>query len=678
MYFFNLVNASARTRAGFLGILGLALPLAAPAADLSSPSQVAVNSAIATQLISFHRDFSGGAHTNGAWFGGASIALAVASHAGNTTADARLLEQIRHTLTAGNEPTANGGYPAQHERHVTGMFVIVKNTARIWDQLTALEKTRIDLIMKATLVANAFTTSDANPFIKAGTQQYSLDADNNLNRSWNPNYREGMIGGVLTGMAYFGGPAPAQAILSSYDHAAFVAELASANLPNIRETFNWKAANPSSKAPSGSQIEAAVENYKYYGSTLTDYMKIYDALVGDTYGRRVNAGLNNGAGIGGAGKIVSGADTLPNKGVSGMLKEFDAVDANGARSSFVYAFDGYRPHMTNQLALIAGGFWPKGSAIANQAVALMNVGNTDLWYKAEKGYIGYAKGKAQATVDYPSYSASRGFAYNRSLWDDVLRPYHDLPGGTDPDPNPDPPTFAAGARITNPATAPLRASASESTTLVDTLPAASFGTVLAGPTDAGGTEWWQVDFDKGHTGWIDGAAIAAAPATEYLVSGSGWKNRPISSQTDSFTVTFNMRPSMAGIDAITGLSTSGASAYSNLAVAIRFAPTGVLDARNGGSYQAVNTLAYQAGVTYRVAVTVNVATRTYSATATPPGGSPTTIANNYAFRTEQSSASSITNLAVFAQTGSHTTSAITLQGAGDLPSAPTGLRVIAK
>jgi hypothetical protein len=679
MYFFNFTNSKLRPFPGLLGILGWVATLVSHAADLPGPSQAAVNAAISTQFISFDRDFSGGAHTNGAWFGGASITLAVASHAGNTSADARLLGQIRHTLTPGNEPTSNGGYPAQHERHATGMFVIVKHTPRIWDQLTAAEKARIDLIMKATLVANAFTTSDNNPFIKAGTQQYSLDADSNLNRGWNPNYREGMIGGVLTGLAYFGGPTATQAILASYDHAGFVAELTSNNLPNIRETFNWKTANPTSKAPSGSQIESAIENYKYFSSTLTDYMKIYQALVSDTYGRKVNAGLNNGAGIGGAGKIVSGAETLPNKGVDGMLKEFDAVDANGARSSFVYAFDGYRPHLTNQLALIVAGFWPKGSAIANQAVALMNVGNTDLWYKAEKGYIGYAKGKAQATVDYPSYSASRGFVYNRSLWDDVLRPYHDLPGGTgpDPDPDPDPPAFAAGARITNAAAAPLRASASESSALVGTLPAASFGTVLAGPTVAGGIEWWQAYFDNGLSGWIAGTAIAAAPPSEYLITGSGWQNRSIPSQNGTFTVTFNMRPSAAGIDAITGLSTSSASAYSNLAVAIRCAPTGVFDARNGGSYQAANTLTYQAGVTYRVSVTVNVAARTYSATVTPPGGGPVTIANNYAFRSEQASASSIANLAVFAQTGSHTTSAITVQAAGGPPSAPTGLRVVA-
>ncbi|QJE96181.1 hypothetical protein [Luteolibacter luteus] len=655
-------------------LAGICAVYSLSAAELPGPSQAAVDAAIAAPLISFNRSFSGGAHTNGAFFGGASIALAVAAHGGNTSADGRLLEQIRWTLTAGKEPTANGGYPAQHERHATGMFVIVKNTPRIWNQLTATEKTRIDLIMKATLVANAFTTSDNNPYVKANTQEYALDGDDNLNRDWNPNYREGMIGGVLTGMAYFG-TANAKTILADYNHASFVAELNANDLPNIYETFNWKTANPTSKAPSGSTIEAAVDSYKYYGNSLDSYLKIYEALLKDTYGQKVNAGLNDGAGIGGAGKIVSGADTLPNKGVTGMLKEFDSSDANGKRSSFIYAFDGYRPHMTNQLSLIVAGYWDPSSTTAILAVSRMNIGNTDLWYKAEKGYIGYAKGKAQALVDYPSYGGSRGFAYNRSLWDDVLKPFHGLPGGSEPPP--DPPAFSGGARIEITAATNVRAEASANAPLVSNAADGAFGSIMSGPTSADGIEWWQVYFDNGATGWIDGADFAGAPASEYMATtGAAWLNKAIAAQTGTFTISFNMRPSATNIDAFTGLSSTSASAFGGVAAVVRFAPTGVVDARNGGSYQAANELPYQAGVVYKVQMTINVAARTYSATVTPPGSAAVVIANNYAFRSEQASATSLANIAAYAQVGSHVTSAIVLQGGGMPPSAPTGLRVI--
>ena len=414
-------------RSGLPAMLGICLTLPVTAADLASPSAAAVDAAIATPMIRFNRTISGGAHTNGAFFGGASIALAVASYSGNTKSDSRLLQQIRYILTPGNEPTSNGGYPAQHERHATGMFVIAKNTPRIWNQLTAAEKTKIDLIMKATFIASAFTTSDNNPWVKSGSQQYTLDADSNVNRGWNPNYREGMLGGVLVGMVYFGGNTAASAILQNYNHSQFLGELSANNLPNIYETFNWKAANPSSAAPSATTIQNAIKGYAFLGIPLSDHARLYEALATFCYEGIVSAGLNNGTGINGAGVIASGAAGLPNKGVKGMLKEFDGSDANGPRSSIIYAYDGYRPHLTNQLCLIVSGYWPKGTAIETSTLALVRIGVTDLWYKAEKGYIGYAKGKSQGLADYNGFGSSRGYVYNRSLWDDVLKPYFDTP-----------------------------------------------------------------------------------------------------------------------------------------------------------------------------------------------------------------------------------------------------------
>ncbi|MDP3848981.1 MAG: hypothetical protein Q8Q59_00645 [Luteolibacter sp.] len=651
----------------FLGIAALLPVPAARATELASPSAAAVNASISAPFIRFHRNISGGAHTNGAWNGGASITLAVASHAGNTAADSRLLGQIRYTLIAGNEPTSNGGYPAQHEKQVTAMFVIVKNTPHIWSQLSATEKTRIDLIMKATFIASVFTTGDNNPYIKAGTQQYALDGDSNLNRDWNPNYREGMIGGVLVGVAYFGGGSAANAFLTSYSHSQFVADLTANNLPNIHETFNWKAANPSSSAPSGSVIDPAVRTYRYYGYALADFMHIYEELANDTYQGTVNAGLNNGAGINGAGKIVSGAATLPNPGALGMLKEFETGDGGGPRSSLLYAYDGYRPHMSNQLALIVSGLWPKGSAITHAAVARQKIGNIDLWYKAEKGYIGYSKGVSEGEASYATSGTNYGFVYNRSLWEEVLKPYHD---GADPDPG-----FAVGSRIETGSSAQVHISASAAALLNGLLPAGSCGTILEGPVTAGGIIWWRAVFDVGAIGWIRTEDFTAAPAAESFTAtaGSAWRNLALSPQTGTFVISFNMSCGATGMDGVAGLSATSASAYSDLAVALRFATTGVIDARNGGSYQAAGVLNYAAGVIYRVMLTVNPGYRTYSATVTPAGGSPVVIASSYAFRTEQASVASLANLAALANGGSLTVSGIRFGAQGGPPSTPTGV-----
>lgn len=426
-----------RVHATTFGIIAMAVvafhPAVSNAAVVNSPSQAAVDAAKTVTLIRYQKGINSNSYTNGAWFGGASIVLATASHAGNTSADARLLEQIRHLTSGANAICANGGYPAQHERHATGMFAIAKHTPRIWNQLTAAEKSKIDLQMKAALVASAFTTSDTNPFIVAGSTQYTLDGDSNLGRDWNPNYREGMVGGVLVGMVYFGGPAATNTILNTYSHASFVAELAVAGLTNTHLTFNWKSANPSSPAPSGGQIENAVRNYRYKTKGLTDYMGIYTLLVNDTYGKSVSSGLNGGEGFNGAGKIASGAANLPNPGAVGMLKEFDSNDAKGPRSSILYCYDGYRPHQTNQLVLVIGGYWPKGKPETLQAVARIKVGNTDLWYKMNAGYIDYHGGQARGTLDLAYFNNGHGFNYVRSLWEDVLLPYHDSAKETDSD-----------------------------------------------------------------------------------------------------------------------------------------------------------------------------------------------------------------------------------------------------
>jgi hypothetical protein len=333
---------------------------------------------------------------------------------------------MRYTLVGGNEITANGGYPAQHDRHITAMYTVAKLTPRIWNQLGEEEQRKIDLLMTAALVSCAFTTSDNNPFVLARTQQYALDSDNNLNRDWNPNFREGMVGGLLVGVVYFGGPGKAHAVLDSYDHAKFVDEVAKAGLSNIHETFTWKANHAESNAPTGEMIEKAIRNFRYKEMPLQDYMKIYWYLTMDTYGKTVNCGLKSGEGVAlpdgtKAGMLLAGCDQLPNKGKIGMLKEFDSMDANGPRSSTSYSYDGFRCNLVNHYVLLAGGYWQDG-ALAKECLSRMEVGISDLWFKLDHGYSNYAKGRKQG--DLSSKSTRHGVEFTRPLWEQIVRPYH--------------------------------------------------------------------------------------------------------------------------------------------------------------------------------------------------------------------------------------------------------------
>jgi hypothetical protein len=307
----------------------------------------------------FNRDFKGGAHTDAGDNGGSPMILALAAWQGNDSADARFLEQIRSgVIAAKSSPSANGGYPAQHELQVTAALAVARMTPHLWNQFTPEEQAKIALVMKAALVASAFTTSDLSGVPKP----VAIDGDTNLNRGWNPNYREGMFGGLIAASAFFGGPAEANRILDSYNHADFVAQLKAAGLTNTYESFNMKAAHPESKAPDGPTITAGIRNYRYEKKPLDDLMGLYYKLTTCTYGAKVSAGLNGGKGFGdtGGGRLASGADELPNKGKTGMLAELDSRDAGGPRSSLGYAFTGLRPNLLTHLVLLVGGYWKPG------------------------------------------------------------------------------------------------------------------------------------------------------------------------------------------------------------------------------------------------------------------------------------------------------------------------------
>jgi uncharacterized protein YjdB len=137
------------------------------------------------------------------------------------------------------------------------------------------------------------------------------------------------------------------------------------------------------------------------------------------------------------------------------------------------------------------------------------------------------------------------------------------------------------------------------------------------------------------------------------VSSTVWANTSFGAQAGSFTAVFDVIPNAAGMDGLTALSAGSASRNSDMAVTVRFNAEGEIDARNGGSYSAANAITYTAGTRYHFRLVVDVASHSYSVYVTPAGGSELTIGTGFAFRTEQSTVTSLANLAVQANSGTH-------------------------
>jgi hypothetical protein len=133
--------------------------------------------------------------------------------------------------------------------------------------------------------------------------------------------------------------------------------------------------------------------------------------------------------------------------------------------------------------------------------------------------------------------------------------------------------------------------------------------------------------------------------------GNNWINGTIPTQTGTFTAEWDATPSTALNNSNVGLSLGPQSAFTGLAIAGRFNPTGQIDARNGGAFAAATTINYAAGVKYHFRAVVNVATRKYSIYVTPSGGSEITIGTNYGFRSEQSGVTRLDHWDAISQVG---------------------------
>ncbi|RMF83005.1 MAG: hypothetical protein D6744_05520, partial [Planctomycetota bacterium] len=150
-------------------------------------------------------------------------------------------------------------------------------------------------------------------------------------------------------------------------------------------------------------------------------------------------------------------------------------------------------------------------------------------------------------------------------------------------------------------------------------------------------------------------------------SNSGWQGFTTAAQSGVFTAEFDATPNGAAIDGLTCFSNGPAGGYADGAVIVRFNTSGKIDARNGATYAADQSIAYAAGQSYHFRLIVDVAAHTYSAYVTPAGGSEQLLASNYAFRSEQANVSKLDCWNINASTGSHEVCDMQVSSGGNQP-----------
>ncbi len=107
--------------------------------------------------------------------------------------------------------------------------------------------------------------------------------------------------------------------------------------------------------------------------------------------------------------------------------------------------------------------------------------------------------------------------------------------------------------------------------------------------------------------------------------------------------------------------------FGDYAAIVRFAPSGLIDARNGNAYNAVNQLRYAAGVSYEIIFVVDFASKTYDASI-----NGVIIAKDFAFR--KAGVNSLKYLVIWSSENSVASLQVTSPEISLTPRAPRGLR----
>ncbi|HWZ94091.1 MAG TPA: chitobiase/beta-hexosaminidase C-terminal domain-containing protein [Opitutaceae bacterium] len=205
-------------------------------------------------------------------------------------------------------------------------------------------------------------------------------------------------------------------------------------------------------------------------------------------------------------------------------------------------------------------------------------------------------------------------------------------------------------------------------------PTETNGALYAGPVSIATTTTLQA------MAYESGYADSAVASGTYTIgsscisvsSSNGFDNIAMSSsQSGTFTATFDASPSLSPSNAVIGLSKGTQTAYTGLSCIARFNTSGDIDAYNGTAYQAASVIPYAKNTTYHFRMVVNVPANTYSVYVTPPGGSELTVGLNYKFRSAVTSLDTWTIDVNATPGGSVTVCNLSGSGSGGTVAAPS-------
>jgi len=115
--------------------------------------------------------------------------------------------------------------------------------------------------------------------------------------------------------------------------------------------------------------------------------------------------------------------------------------------------------------------------------------------------------------------------------------------------------------------------------------------------------------------------------------GARWTSNEVSvAAFDTLQFEVKARPQAEAVDALVAVGSDDINTFSDAAILVRFAPSGIVDVRDGAEYVRDVDFVYEAGAWYDIVVTANVADRTYDVKVGQCGEPPQPVVAGAKFR----------------------------------------------
>ena len=335
----------------------------------------------------------------------------------NAAVKARIIEQLISVSRGGNEPHVSLG-SEWSPANFTAMIALASKTPSIWLSLDEDTRARLDLLMRCMTYAAAFATNDCNDYLT------SLEMAANYRKTWNPNYRFTNVVPMIAAGVYFGSAEAVDEILLAFDHKATLAECEKYGFVNLIRILSLPPTELLEKGgvaygASGNPLGEGLgvkQRYLYNGNSLDHLPAILnDLLTFNFKGGAVTSGYADKDGNPLA--FIKTDERSPYEGMIGMYFELGGDDAYGIRSSAGYSLADFNLSTMALLLLLALDKYDLSRDMDQELMNKIWVGNHDLIFKLDEGYMGYANGRQTGFISTSGYAANTAL---KTLWEELL------------------------------------------------------------------------------------------------------------------------------------------------------------------------------------------------------------------------------------------------------------------